>query len=115
MKNRFGKWLGAVVLFHLLIASIAVCQDKSPKEKPWIMGKIKGNTRGQVITIILVNLSTNQRMETSLNKYGWYAFSDMGQGRPADHKLIIYAGETEVKQVGLSGVRAGGKVPEINL
>ncbi|QTA84853.1 hypothetical protein [Desulfonema magnum] len=90
--------------------------SKAVGEKRWLLGRIKGNS--QVITVKLeplTNPETGYQMETSTNKFGYYAFSNKGQGRPSNYKLVIYRGNTIVKQVSLKGIRSGGRVPDIKL
>ncbi len=80
------------------------------------MGRIKGNSN--VITVKLENLTNPEsgyQMETSTNKFGYYAFSNNGQGHPSNYKLVIYRGNTIVKQISLKGIRSGGRVPDIKL
>ncbi|GEM_PF-2484089 len=86
-------------------------------EKKWILGKIIGGG-GNVVTVQLehrTSPTTHYRQDLSTNKFGFYAFSDMGQGSPSEYKLIIFSGYNEVKQVSLKGIRAGGRVPDITL
>ncbi len=87
-------------------------------ERWWVFGRINGN--GDVVTIVAQHITDPSRryhLDTSTNKRGQYAFSDVGQGDPGEYKLIIYLGqsETEVKQVSLRGIRKGGRVPDISI
>ncbi|OQX24335.1 MAG: hypothetical protein BWK80_21315 [Desulfobacteraceae bacterium IS3] len=86
-------------------------------EKKWLLGKIIGGG-GNVVTVQLehrTSPTTHYRQDLSTNKFGFYAFSDMGQGSPSEYKLIILSGHNEVKQVSLKGIRAGGRVPDITI
>ncbi len=134
MKKYFVKLLLILMALILLPTADAFCGKKkhpakrswsSPEsriistavgEKWWVHGKIRGNH--DVITVVLEHRTDSQqyqRQETSVNKFGQYAFSDMGQGRPSAYKLIIYRGDRIVKQVSLKGIRKGGRVPDIKL
>jgi len=109
------KWLvkGLLTLIVLVFLSTSGFCQKGFTEKPWISGQVKGNVKGQVITLELVDLNGNFRAETSLNRYGWYAFSTMERGNPSNYKLIVYAGNSRVKEMNLGGVKKGGRVPVI--
>ncbi len=91
-------------------------------ENWWIYGRIKGN--GNVVTVKAKHLTDPSRdyeFDTSTNKRGQYAFSDVGQGDPGEYKLIIYSGDREVKQVSLRGIRGvrgahrGLRIPDISV
>jgi len=88
--------------------------SKSVGERWWVFGRIKGNH--SVVTVVLESLWDSQPLlDTSTNKFGYYAFSDVGQGNPSDYKLVIYSGDTEVKRVSLKGIRKGRRIPDIKL
>ncbi|MEE4357897.1 MAG: hypothetical protein V2I97_15625 [Desulfococcaceae bacterium] len=86
----------------------------------WIMGTVKGPKTGStVITLRLVregDSPENYVSVTSTNKYGQYAFSDPGKGLPPSaYKLYVYVGNNKVTDVGLAGVKRGGRVPPISI
>ncbi|MDM8522219.1 hypothetical protein QUF80_02510 [Desulfococcaceae bacterium HSG8] len=111
MKSCFVKMFFVLMVFTFLPANAL-------SEKRWIWGRIKGNTSGEVVTLVLEHISSPKnayRLDTSTNKFGQYAFSDEGQGSPSNYKLIISIGNTIVKQVSLKGIRVGGRVPDIVL
>lgn len=132
--KKYGVTLVAIVIILLFLLPAAAFAGKKSKkrssgywrsketiiiskavgERKWLLGKIKGN--GNVITVKLEHLtnpSDHYQLETSTNKFGHYAFSDVGQGNPSEYKLVIYSGDTMVKQVSLKGIRRGGTVPDI--
>ncbi len=132
MKKIFVKLLTVLLILMFIPAGDALCGKKKSddawrseesrfvsklvKERWWVYGKIKGNHH--VITISLEHLTDPgfiYPQDTSTNKFGYYAFSDKGQGRPSEYKLVIYSGDTIVKQVSLKGVRKGRRVPDISL
>lgn len=91
-------------------------------ERWWIFGRVRGN--GNVVTIKAKHLTDPSRdyeFDTSTNKRGQYAFSDVGQGDPGEYKLIIYSGDREIKQVSLRGlktvrgIRNGLRIPDISI
>lgn len=111
MKNGLLK-----LTFILMILTLLPTNALS--EKRWIWGRIKGAPVGEVVTVVLVDVNDpghGYEADTSTNKFGDYAFSDVGQGSPSDYKLIIYVGDQMVKQLSLRGVRIGGRVPTIRL
>ncbi len=103
-----------VLAIVLLLAAVGYSQEKY-HEKYWLQGKVKGNIRGRVITLELVDMNGNFQAETSANKFGWYAFSAMNRGKPSEYKIIVYAGNSRIKTVSLKGVRAGGYAPAITI
>lgn len=136
MKKRFFAKLILILMAFMLIPGIVFSGQKkkssvgktswrSPesriisravKERWWVHGRIRGNNN--VVTVRLEHLRNpdyDYPYETSTNKFGFYAFSDIGLGDPSEYKLIVYSGNREVKQVSLKGVRKGGRVPDINL
>jgi len=137
MKKKLVKLLLIVMALSLLPVADGFCGKKkkrhrsknpavlgrSPEsrtiaravgERWWVHGKIRGN--GNVVTVILESLNgSGYQLDTSTNKYGEYAFSNVGQGNPSDYKLLIYSGDRVVKQVSLKGIRKGRRVPDIKL
>lgn len=133
MKKFFVKLIIVLMVLMLLPVGDALCGKKkkhsssnawrSPEsrmiskavgERWWVFGRIKGNHN--VITVVLEPLrSSDPLLDTSTNKFGYYAFSDVGQGNPSNYKLVIYSGDTEVKRVSLKGIRKGKRVPDIKL
>jgi hypothetical protein len=86
------------------------------KEQYWLRGKIRGYSQYDVVTVELINVSTGYvEIETSANKFGVYAFSDVRRGHPSQYKLRIYSGDRFVRELPLSNVRPGGWVPEIRI
>ena len=118
MERYFKKFAHPIILLPailILFSATAWCEQAS-RERLWVSGKVKGNMQGKVITLRLVSVqNSNYQIETSLNKYGWYAFSDAGQGKPGNFKLIVYRGQREVTKVSLKGVAVGGRAPDITL
>lgn len=110
-----GVLLAIVALLGVsLIATVALAG------KWWIMGTVTGNrSRDAVVTLRLVRLGNPDYqyvVETSTNKYGQYAFSNPGQGlSPADYKLVVFVGDDRITEVGLQGIRTGGRVPPITI
>ena len=72
--TKYGKYL--LVLIGVFLLSSTVVWSQRTVESFWLHGRIKGNLAGRVITIQLVPLDpAAYETETSVNKYGWYAFS----------------------------------------
>ncbi len=109
--------LSCVSGLSLLIICGMVSAESKARENFWISGRVAGNIHSQVITLELVSISgsTSYETVTSVNKYGWYAFSDEGQGDPSNFKLVVYKGKRVVKEVSLSNVKRGGRVPDIRI
>lgn len=106
----------AILVLLLITAPIAVSAQQRHHEKFWISGRVTGNTKAQVITLRLVSLSGGGYTdETSTNKYNWYAFSDNGQGPPSNYRLIVFAGNTIIKNVSLTNIKSGGRVADIHI
>ncbi len=115
MKRYFKKLAGLIMVLPVILI-LCSTPARCEHERLWVSGKVKGNLQGKVITVRLVPAkSSNYEIETSLNKYGWYAFSDAGQGKPGNFKLIVYRGDREVAKVSLKGVGVGGRAPDITL
>ncbi len=104
------------IIVFVLVSAANAADRHSFSERMWLSGKIKGGIRGKVVTVVLVNLKSGTvHTETATNKYGWYAFSDMGQGSPSKYKLVIYQEHEKVKQLELKGVSKGGWAPVITI
>lgn len=108
-----GVLLATVALTCLTLMATAALASKW-----WILGTVTGNrSRDAVVTLRLVrqgNPDYQYVVETSTNKYGQYAFSNPGQNLPPSaYKLVVYVGDDRVTEVGLDGVRPGGRVPPI--
>ncbi len=100
------------VIISALLFFLAPLSTHAFKETIWLKGKVRGNAGGEVVTLILERIGGGgPEMETSTNKFGQFAFSDMGQGSPSDYRLVVLVGSREVKRVSLSGVSKGGFVP----
>lgn len=107
---------GTIGLALLAICGMVAAESKF-HENFWISGRVAGNIHSRVITLEVVSIRGNSSYETvtSANKYGWYAFSDEGQGPPSNFKLVVYKGKRVVKEVSLSNVKRGGRVPDIRI
>ncbi len=104
----------------IFLAIIIFLPSTGLSGKWWILGTVKGKkSRDKVITLRLVRLERDGVTfitETSVNKYGQYAFSDPGEGLPPSaYKLILFVGYDKVMDIGLDGVRPGGRVPPVTI
>jgi hypothetical protein len=116
--KKYVVGLVSVLVALILLPAAGMSAEKSGKW--WIMGTVTGRGIGNaVISVRLVRLDLpddNYVVETSVNKYGQYAFSNPGHGLPPwDYRLVFYVGQQRVTEAGLDGIRPGGRVPPVSL
>jgi hypothetical protein len=112
MNRRIVRW----TVFFLLCAAISAWAANRAEREWWLLGRLQGNLKNRVITIQLVRLSDNRVVaQTSQNKYGHFAFSGHDKTTPGDYKLVLSEDGRYLKEVGLQGIRPGGRVPNIKI